>query len=125
MNIFDPTGILTLLIINSRILSQNICRHATHWVQEITENSFQASLKQLKQIRTLTSATMHRNYFPIQTVVKKLFCDASDKAYAAVAFFRADSSDNVCTALVAAKYKVAPMNQQTIPKLELQDAVFP
>ncbi|XP_044745112.1 uncharacterized protein LOC123306976 [Coccinella septempunctata] len=53
-----------------------------------------------------------------------LFCDSSDKAYSAVAYLRTEYSDNVSTSFVSCKFKVAPIKQQTIPKLELQAAVL-
>lgn len=50
------------------------------------------------------TCTIHGNDFPIQTI-------ATDKAYAAVAFFRADSNSNVCTVFVPTKLNVAPIDQ--------------
>ena len=49
------------------------------------------------------------------------FCDASTKAYAATVYLR--DVDNNCS-LVACKTRVAPLQTQTIPRLELLGALL-
>lgn len=51
-----------------------------------------------------------------------MFVDASDKAYAAVGYFRFSQGDVVKLALVMAKSKVAPVKPMSIPRLELEAA---
>ncbi|CAG4957989.1 unnamed protein product [Colias eurytheme] len=55
-----------------------------------------------------------------------VFCDASEQAYATVAYWRTPKEDGSYTIkLIAAKAKVvAPRRTQTIPRLELQAAVI-
>ncbi|XP_058827890.1 uncharacterized protein LOC131687819 [Topomyia yanbarensis] len=53
-----------------------------------------------------------------------IFVDASESAYASVAYFRVISTNGPLASLVAAKSKVAPLKMQTIPRLELQAAVL-
>ncbi|XP_074030342.1 uncharacterized protein [Leptinotarsa decemlineata] len=128
MSVFDPLGFLAPLMINARILIQNIWRSHIDWDQAITEELFYTWLKWLTQLKYYTPVTINRYYFPNSTLINKvdlhLFSDASDKAYAAVAFLRMVENDEVHISFLAAKFKVAPMNQQTIPKLELQGAVL-
>lgn len=51
------------------------------------------------------------------------FCDASENAYAAVVYLSAIYKEESPTlTLVAAKTKVAPLKQQSIPRLELSGA---
>ena len=47
-----------------------------------------------------------------------IFCDASTKAYGAVAYFRRDNE----TSFVIARNRIAPLKQQTLPRLELMGA---
>ncbi|XP_074030560.1 uncharacterized protein [Leptinotarsa decemlineata] len=128
MAVFDPLGFLAPLMINARILIQNIWRSHIDWDQAITEELFYTWLKWLTQLKHYTPVTINRYYFPNSTLINKvdlhLFSDASDKAYAAVAFLRMVKNDEVHISFLAAKFKVGPMNQQTIPKLELQGAVL-
>lgn len=51
--------------------------------------------------------------------------DASESAYAAAAYWRAETEDGrIHTSLVLAKAKVAPLKITSIPRLELQGAVM-
>ena len=53
------------------------------------------------------------------------FCNASELAYAAVLYVRCDyGNDHIETRLMTAKTRVAPMKQQTIPRLELLGALI-
>lgn len=47
------------------------------------------------------------------------FADASERAYAAVVYLRTRNGNKVETRLIAAKTKVAPLKQVTLPRLEL------
>ncbi|XP_074040758.1 uncharacterized protein [Leptinotarsa decemlineata] len=127
MSVFDPLGFLAPLMMNDGILIQNIWRSHIDWDQ-ITEELFYTWLKWLTQLKHYTPVTINRCYFPNSTLINKvdlhLFSNASDKAYAAVAFLGMVENDEVHISFLAAKFKVAPMIQQTIPKLESQGAVL-
>lgn len=54
-----------------------------------------------------------------------VFTDASSRGYAAAAYLRVvDVHDRVTVSLVASKYRLGPPNGQTIPRLELLDALL-
>ena len=52
------------------------------------------------------------------------FCDASTKAYAAVVYLVKRNGDGIHTRFVAAKTRVAPLKEVSIPRLELLAAVI-
>ncbi len=57
---------------------------------------------------------------PTSTRQIHIFCDASEQAYGSVAYLRTESPEGkVGVAFVAARSRVAPKKQQTIPRLEL------
>ncbi|GBP43065.1 hypothetical protein EVAR_96327_1 [Eumeta japonica] len=80
----------------------------------------------LREIRELTTLAIPRYYeLETRTVELHVFGDASEQAYAAVAYWRevrADSSVHI--ALVAEKARVASNKPISIPRLELQAALL-
>lgn len=47
------------------------------------------------------------------------FCDASSGVYAAVVYVKVESESGNCVNFIVSKTRVAPIDKQTIPKLEL------
>ncbi|XP_076482503.1 uncharacterized protein LOC117165311 [Bombus vancouverensis nearcticus] len=70
--------------------------------------------------------------FPRKTIINPAaeielhgFCDASERAYGACVYLRTITLDgHVCTRLLTAKSKVAPLKSLTIPRLELSGALL-
>ena len=52
------------------------------------------------------------------------FCDASQKAYAGVVYLIIETNSGYAVKFVAAKTRVAPLQPQTIPRLELLAAIL-
>ena len=52
------------------------------------------------------------------------FCDASTHAYAAVVYFRVQTSAGTTAKFVAAKHMVFPLQTNSIPRLELLGALL-
>ena len=52
------------------------------------------------------------------------FSDGSIKAFATAVYLRLESEDNVSTTLVASKTRVAPLKQQSLPRLKLLGALI-
>ncbi|XP_075158172.1 uncharacterized protein LOC142231449 [Haematobia irritans] len=61
---------------------------------------------------------------PQSSVQLHVFVDASEQAYAAVAYYRVITQNKVTVSLVSAKVKVAPKQPLSIPRLELMAAVL-
>lgn len=78
----------------------------------------------------LMKVSVPRAYFPnvvsddIKDLQLHVFVDASETAYACVAYFRANITGDIHTALVGAKSKVAPLKSLSVPRLELQAAII-
>ena len=52
------------------------------------------------------------------------FCDASVNAYAAVVYLKIETADETYLKFVTSKTRVAPLVEQTIPRLELLSALI-
>ncbi|XP_065084406.1 uncharacterized protein LOC135706688 [Ochlerotatus camptorhynchus] len=112
MSLFDPHGIVAAFVVHGKCIIQDIWRSNVE------------VLKELDQV------TIPRCYFPnyspnsLDTLELHVFVDASEEAYACVAYFRIIDRGQVRCALVSAKSKVAPLKPLSIPRLELQAAVI-
>ncbi|GBP39007.1 hypothetical protein EVAR_89229_1 [Eumeta japonica] len=104
MSIFDPLGLLCPVTIKGKILMQRIWRSGIGWDDVLLERDY---------AKWVIKIELH------------VFGDASEHAYAAVAYWRAVRPDGtVHLALVAGKSRVAPNKVMSIPRLELQAALL-
>ncbi|XP_055523173.1 uncharacterized protein LOC129717329 [Wyeomyia smithii] len=109
MKIYDPLGLVGSLVIQGKILLQD------HWLQV---------LKELDNVR------IPRCYFPgydpacYEDLELHIFVDGSEQAYSAAAYFRVRDQGQIRCTLVSSKTKVAPLQQTSVPRLELQAAVI-
>lgn len=125
--IFDPLGLLSPAIIIAKILLQKLWLTKTDWddalPSDVAEawNRFATSLSALKTI----VVPRHAIGLDPESIELHIFTDASQVAYGACAYIRTVSKNNtVCSRLLCAKSKVAPVKPLTIPRLELSGAVL-
>ncbi|CAK1579069.1 unnamed protein product [Parnassius mnemosyne] len=128
--LFDPLGWLAPSVLPVKLLIQRLWLQGVAWDEEVDEtiaaewnnirDSFHMYLPDIEVNRWLntTEAT-------INNVTIHGFCDASSRAYAAVAYLRVRTErGEVKTTIIAAKTKVAPTKPQSLPRLELSGAVL-
>ncbi|XP_037302603.1 uncharacterized protein LOC119192992 [Manduca sexta] len=97
------------------------------WDERVPEEDGKLFATWLSQLSAIGQLRIPRHYGPTsheRRIELHVMCDASEQAYAAVAYWRMVGQENVTLSLVAAKAKVAPRRTQTIPRLELQAAVI-
>ncbi|XP_058456617.1 uncharacterized protein LOC131434015 [Malaya genurostris] len=130
MSPFDPAGLLCFFWIHGKILIQDLWRAKTEWDQPIPEKLRENWERWTSRFRYLEQIKISRCYFPrhsvkdIQSLQLHIYVDASEEAYACVAYFRAIFPDGIRVALVGGKSKVAPLKATSIPRLELMAAVI-
>lgn len=125
--LFDPIGYLQPVVITAKIIIQDLWKEGGGWDQEVSEGikgkwlQFEAELKALEQLEiprwigTKASSTLKIH----------AFCDASEKAYAAVLYIEAvNEAGKSEINMISSKSKVAPLKKKTIPRLELCAAVL-
>ena len=125
-SVYDPIGFISPFIIPMKILFQDLCSEKEDWDSPLSAEHLKrwrnwiAELSKVQEIRVprfclvnhVTSTELHS------------FSDVSIKAFAAAVYLRLESEDNVSTTLVASKTRVAPLKQQSLPRLELLGALI-
>ncbi|XP_055604719.1 uncharacterized protein LOC129752952 [Uranotaenia lowii] len=130
MSLFDPLGLLSFFVVHGKIIIQDIWRAKTDWDEKIPKEINEKWQLWANYFARLGDVRINRSYFPncttdqLEEVQLHIFCDASDSAYACVAYMRVKIGGRVQCSLVAGKAKVAPLKVLSIPRLELQAAVI-
>ncbi|XP_053964298.1 uncharacterized protein LOC128867221 [Anastrepha ludens] len=127
MKIFDPLGLLGYVIIQAKIILQDIWRSGVNWDEPIREDDRSNWWNWLKRISSINNVKIPRCYLLSscsQSNQLHIFVDASINAYAAVPYLRAEVGNAVNCSLLASKTRVTPLKPISIPRLELMAAVL-
>jgi len=125
--VFDPLGFLSPFVITLEMLFQTLCTDKVKWDKPLP-GKFQPKWDStLHDLTLLSSIRIPRCL--IRTLPKSTylhgFCDASERAYAAVLYLSSTYENGVIDVkLICAKTRVSPTKPQTIPRLELLGAVI-
>ena len=126
--VFDPMGLLTPFTINIKILFQSLCTKEIDWEDKLKGKVLARWRSLVNDLRGLKDVRVPRCYFKRTDKRPKSyqihgFCDASDKAFAAVVYLQTEHRNGeVEINLMASKTRVAPIKKQTTPRLELLGA---
>ena len=125
--IFDPLGLLSAFTVQMKCLFQTFCIDKLEWDTELQGNYLNQWITFLNELESLNKVCVPRCYYNAnrkpENVQLHCFSDASKKAYGGVIYLRTCYDDGqVSVRLVTAKTKVAPIKQQSIPRLELLGA---
>ena len=108
---------------------QNIWKSGINWDDKLTERDYNCWIVWLDELKLISQCKIPRCYKLNNTNINEtelyVFCDASENAYAAVAYSRFKlKNGSFHTSIIIAKSRVAPLKPITIPRLELQAAVL-
>lgn len=125
--LFDPLGWITPCIIVAKVMIQKLWITGVGWDDEAPTEIIKEWCTYREELLSLSDIKIPRWAKTRANDIKRElhgFCDASKTAYAAVVYLRViDSDGEIQVTLVAAKSKVAPIKQISIPRLELCGAV--
>ena len=130
--VFDPLGLVSPFVLRAKVLVQRLWAMKAEWDQplsggELLEwNSWLADLRCLEQVEV---PRCYKQGAEVSVTEPRcqlhVFCDASETAFGAVAYFRLTSTDGVhTTCLVMSRTRLAPLKKLTVVRLELQAAVL-
>ena len=119
--LFDPMGWLSPVVIQFKILMQEICVRGLEWDQRVPDD-ISAVWSDLKS----NLAAIHELEIPRSVAVVKIvnmqlhvFSDASERAFAAAIYSRVNDSLGNSVNLLSSKTRVAPVRTVSLPRLEL------
>lgn len=128
MSTFDPLGYLSHYTVGGKLLLREIWRRDCRWDEPIPDDLNNSWSRWRIQMKNIANFRVPRFYFPSgkpTCLQLHIFVDASEEAFAAVAYWRYVSLDgDIRISFVASKTKCAPLKRISIPRLELQAAVL-
>ncbi len=124
---YDPLGYIIPYTTRAKILVQRLWDKRRDWDDpQLPEDLLILWREWEKELGELEEISLPRCYFSSQMDHRScrheihVFCDASEQAYGSVAYLRTESKEGqVEVAFMAARSRVAPRKQQSIPRLEL------
>ena len=126
--IFDPLGLVSLVLIKRKMLMQKLWADGLDWDQQLSEehcglwNEYYSSLAQLNELRIRRnvipdSGDPHLDLFG--------FSDASEKTIGACIYAVSKNNQGQFTSsVICAKSKVAPLKTISLPRRELEAALL-
>ena len=124
---YDPLGYLSPVTIRFKTLFQRLCQSQVDWDENLPEALLKEWKLLIADLKEAVPVSIPRSYlYGIEGTPHAYtlcgFCDASVQAYAAVVYLVTESDVSTDVKFMVAKTRVAPLQTQTIPRLELLSA---
>ncbi|GFX86664.1 integrase catalytic domain-containing protein [Trichonephila clavipes] len=125
--IFDPLGLIGLVIARAKILLQSLWQLKLDWNYPLPSNLVSYWKSFIDALKSINCLDIPRYCLQNKSIRTELhgFSDSSEKAYGAALYLRCiNTSGQISVRLLCSKSKVAPLKSITIPRLELCGAVL-
>ena len=124
--LFDPLGFIEPVNVKAKIMMQEAWKGNTNWDENIEDSLKEKWCKWLNELQHMIQLAIPRQYIQesIDNIQLHIFCDSSQLAYGAVAYIRCETSNGTKCAFLMSKSRVAPIKEQTLPRLELLGALL-
>ena len=126
---FDPLGVMSPITVRFKLLFQQLCGSKTDWDEPLSGKSLSdwkalsSDLQEAKPIamsRCCVAGMSER----VKSFSLQGFCDASQRAYAAMVYIQVEFESGKLSYLLCTKTRIAPTKALTIPRLELLSALL-
>ncbi|KAL5476354.1 hypothetical protein EMCRGX_G026289 [Ephydatia muelleri] len=126
---YDPLGIISPITVQLKMMAQNLWQLKIGWDEPLTGETLKQWNELVVSLERVPLISIPRWYSAnsddsVATFSLQGFCDASTRAYAAVVYLKIQSISGVEVRLLASRTRLAPLNKQTIPRLELLSALL-
>ncbi|GBL92837.1 hypothetical protein AVEN_51225-1, partial [Araneus ventricosus] len=126
--IFDPCGLISPFVITAKILMQELWEKGLKWDEQLPSGLEEKWRTWCSEFAHIDNLQIERKLFSnagMREISLHVFCDASPKAYGAVAYFRYITEEGrVKVSFIISKSKVAPLKTLTLARLELMAALI-
>lgn len=118
-----------IFTVRFKVLFQRLCESKSNWDEPLAGGllaEWEALTSDLGQARTLLIPRCCTGVKDddVRSYSLQGFCNASQKAYAAVVYLQVRTRDSTSTQFLCSKTRVAPVKKVTIPQLELLSALL-
>ena len=126
---YDPLGLLSPVIVPFKCMFQEIFRLKIGWDEALPENltsNWKELTEDMKRVSSLAVPRCILDGIEVDKVTSIQlhgFADASKIAYGANVYIRVSTMDACSSHLLASKTRIAPLKEETIPRLELMAAL--
>ena len=126
-SVYDPLGFVAPVIVEARLLLQDLCKQKANWDSVISEEVKVRWSRWLEELPYLSELRIPRCFTQVAAASYEIHCfaDASLFAYGACSYLRIIDTKNFvhCPFLLGIS-RLAPIKSVSIPKLELTAAIL-
>ena len=117
-------GILSPAMLPLKVMFQQLCKEGKDWDEKLAaelSTKFQQWLSKATKAPNIEIDRCYTKNKEIKEILLVGFCDASKIGYAACIYLRAKYADESRSVkMIAARTRVAPLTNQSIPRLEVK-----
>lgn len=124
---YDPLGVISPLTVRFKLLFQRLCERGVDWDEPLSGELLTQWESLVSDLQRFTLIRMPRScaqLCEVSSISLEGYCDASQRAYAAVVYLRTETDEASLCRLLCSKTRVAPVKKVTIPRLELLSALL-
>jgi hypothetical protein len=127
-SIYDPLGLVSPVVLFAKRIFQETCYDGLKWDDQLPIGLLKKWQKWLEEVELISSFQIPRCFKMGSTCSEAqlhIFCDGSQTAYAAVAYYRCITEKEASCSLIIAKTRLVPLKGSalaTVPRIELNGA---